>query len=51
MECRVRLERLLGAQSERRPAARSRWRGERRSRGATEHHERQVLSFFMKLDL
>jgi len=28
MECRVRLELLLGAQSQRRPAVTSRWRGE-----------------------
>ena len=42
MECRVRLELLLSAQSQRRPAARSRLRGERRSRGATEHHDRQA---------
>lgn len=51
IECRVRLELLLSAQSQRRPAVTSRLRGERRSRGATERHERQVLSFRVKLDL
>jgi len=51
IECRLQLELLLSAQSPRRPAARSHWRGERRSRGATELHDRQVLSFRVKLDL
>jgi len=51
IECRLQLELLLSAQSQRRPAVTSGWRGECRSRGATERHERQVLSFRVKLDL
>jgi hypothetical protein len=51
IECRLQLELLLGAQSKRRPAVTSRWLGERPSRGATELHDRQALSFRVELDL